>query len=195
MRKELSLSIILTLPYTPLTAAFVGLHELGARPLSARRPLHSALPAKTNCNVEEAPSRNPLYKALATPDESKCGRSDFFYNDEVISHLHGYMLLVGLFAAQDEDFLISFLVFAGMAAAATLAETLPANPRVPALVAAATFVTTLACRSLLPYEPLFKSSFDKAPYFEALVCFLNIAWGVWGTWKTKKKTNGATMGF
>lgn len=43
-----------------------------------------------------------LYEMLAGPglDDEKAG-TNFFYNDEVISHLHGYMLLVGLFGARD----------------------------------------------------------------------------------------------
>lgn len=86
-------------------------------------------------------------------------------------------------------------MFASAAATATLAGTLPANPRVPAIVAAGTLAVTVLCRNLLGYEPMFESSFEKAPYFEVLVCFLNVAWGAWGTWRTKEKMNGATLGF
>jgi hypothetical protein len=39
---------------------------------------------------------------LSTPRDNKPGCSNFFYNDEVTSHLHGYMFLIGSVAATDE---------------------------------------------------------------------------------------------
>lgn len=183
--------LVLSVALSPSTAfaPLKSIHQKSRR----RQSTTTTLAASKNKNSDIEP---PLYKLLATSDESKPGRSDFFYNDEVVSHLHGYMLLVGVFGALDEYFLISFLVLASTAAAATYAGALPANPRVPALVAGATLALTYLCRyGLLVYEPQFEGSFDKAPYFEVLVCALNIAWGVWGTWRTKEKKNGATFGF
>lgn len=46
--------------------------------------------------------KNPIYQLLSTPRDNKPGCSNFFYNDEVISHLHGYMFLIGGLAARDE---------------------------------------------------------------------------------------------
>jgi hypothetical protein len=56
--------------------------------------------ASKNDGVAE--TRNPIYQLLSTPRDNKPGRSNFFYNDEVVSHLHGYMFLVGSLAAYDE---------------------------------------------------------------------------------------------
>lgn len=56
---------------------------------------------KARDNSAEATRRNPVYQLLSTSEDCKPGL-EFFYNDEVISHLHGYVFLVGLFGAKDE---------------------------------------------------------------------------------------------
>jgi len=52
---------------------------------------------------DDASSSSFLFDLLASGRESdfKPGNANFFYNDEVVSHLHGYVFLVGLFFAQD----------------------------------------------------------------------------------------------
>ena len=143
-----------------------------------------------------------MYKLLSTPRDEKPGQCNFFYNDEVMSHLHGYMLLIGLFAAADQTFLLAFAAFASLAAGSTLAGYLPANPRVPALVAFLTLVVTCMCRYVSGYEAMFFASAlhyegptERALYFEILVCAINVAWGLLGSWRTKETINGATFGF
>ena len=154
-----------------------------------------ALPAS---NSPEETTRNPIYQLLSTPRDDEPGRCNFFYNDEVMSHLHGYMLLVGLFAARDETFLLAFGAFASIAAGATLSGNLPANPRVPAVVAISTLAITWLCRYGVGYEPMFvryEGPTDAALYFEIGICALNMAWGFGGSWRTKEPINGATFGF
>lgn len=69
---------------------------------------HSSCEARRYACVQHATAndnndnRNAVYDFLATPNETEPGSCNFFYTDEVMSHLHGYMLLFGLFAAQDE---------------------------------------------------------------------------------------------
>ncbi len=144
-----------------------------------------------------------MYYALATGKEEKPNRGNFFYNDEVVSHLYGYVYLVGLFAAQDALFLGSFLLLSGLAAYATEQSILPANPRVPAIIAILTLATTLTVRYLLGYEPPvglildgYQGPTDVALLFEVGICLLNAIWGFFGTWRTKKPSpDGATYGF
>jgi len=130
-----------------------------------------------------------LYDFLSSPGDPAQvptgGSNYFFYNDEIISHLHGYMLLVGLFEARDELFLAAFFGFAGAAAAGTLAGILPANPRVPALVAVLTYILTIVVRYGVGYDPMwFASSIDyagpadSAILWESGICGLNAIWGL-----------------
>ena len=58
--------------------------------------------AASRDNIAETKKKNPIFQMLSTPRDSKPGRSNFFYNDEVTSHLHGYMFLIGSIAANDE---------------------------------------------------------------------------------------------
>lgn len=51
---------------------------------------------------DDTSKKSAVYRLLSTPRDCTPGRGTFLYNDEVISHLHGYMLLVGLFGAADE---------------------------------------------------------------------------------------------
>jgi hypothetical protein len=101
-----------------------------------------------------------------------------------------------------QTFFFSFLILASAAAGATLAKKLPANPRVPAAVAAATLATTFLLRYVIGYEPMlfaeglrYSGPADSALYWEIAICALNVAWGLWGSWQTKEQTNGATFGF
>jgi len=147
-------------------------------------------------------TNNPVYEMLSSPNDP-IRRSNFnFYNDEVISHLHGYMLLVGLFGARDELFFGTFLGLAGGAAAGTLAGALPANPRVPGMVALLTFLVTATTRYGLGYEPMwFASSLeytgpaDSAFVWEATICALNAIWGLllWQSWQTKKNQESSNQ--
>jgi len=146
---------------------------------------------------------NLVYSLLATDRDQKPNRGNFFYNDEVISHLYGYMYLVGFFIAQDALFLGSFFLYSSLAALATNVNLLPANPRVPAVAAVLTLVTTLSCRFLLGFEPSLESLLgseyqgptEYALAVECIICSLNIGWGFFGRWKTKEQVNGATYGF
>lgn len=145
--------------------------------------------------------RSMLYQLLSTTREELPGQCNFFYNDEVMSHLHGYMLLVGLFIASDPTFVLVFGVLATISAGATELGLLPANPRVPALVAVLTLIMTCLCRYGISYEPLagiwndYERPTESALYFEMLVCFLNVTWGFGGSWRTKEPIDGATFGF
>jgi hypothetical protein len=143
-------------------------------------------------------NNNPVYELLSSPNDPIMKRSNMnFYNDEVISHLHGYMLLVGLFGARDELFLGTFLGLAGGAAAGTLAGALPANPRVPGMVAVLTFSLVAMTRYGLGYEPMWFASSSSLEYtgpadsafiWEATICALNAIWGLflWQSWCTRK---------
>jgi hypothetical protein len=146
---------------------------------------------------------NFVYSLLATDRDQKPNRGNFFYNDEVISHLYGYMYLVGFFFAQDPLFLGSFLIYSILAAWATQSSILPANPRVPGAIACFTLATTLTGRYLLGYEPSlepllgdqYQGPTDYALLLECLVCFLNASWGFFGRWQSKEQIDGATYGF
>ena len=61
------------------------------------------LPIHTKTTLQSESNPNQMFEALSSSRESdfKPGNCNFFYNDEVSSHLHGYMLLVALFAAKD----------------------------------------------------------------------------------------------
>jgi hypothetical protein len=162
---------------------------------------------------KESNDQTPIYQFLCTPRDNtknrRPGGSNFFYNDEVASHLHGYMFLVGTFAARDETFVLTFCLLASLAAGATLAGYLPANPRVPAMVAIGTLASTYLLRVGIGYEfQLFDydhqvpaDDFGRAMEhsgfaLEAAICALNVAWGVWGSWQTKELSkDGATTGF
>jgi hypothetical protein len=72
------------------------------------------------------------YYLHSTPPDEKPGRCNFIYNDKVRSHLHGYVLLVGLFCSCQSQIRLSFAAFASLAAGFTLARYLPSNSCVPA---------------------------------------------------------------
>jgi hypothetical protein len=147
--------------------------------------------------------RNKLFRLLETGRDQKPNRGNFFYNDEVSSHLYGYMYLVGFFAAQDPLFLGAFLVLSGLAAWATQEDLLPANPRVPAMIAVATFAATISCRYVVGLEvsmedmlgEVYQGPTDYALAFEFGISTLNVLWGLFGTWQTKEQRDGATYGF
>jgi hypothetical protein len=100
----------------------------------------------------------------------------------------------------EQTFVLVFCAFASAAAGATLAGIVPANPRVPAIVAMFTLMTTYLLRFVIGYEILLVEG-DSGPSESALalevaVCALNIAWGMFGSWKTKEPTeDGVTSGF
>mmetsp|Transcript_1748 Transcript_1748/g.2435 ORF Transcript_1748/g.2435 Transcript_1748/m.2435 type:complete len:239 (-) Transcript_1748:163-879(-) len=154
-----------------------------------------------NIDSDNTETQNPVYRLLATSRDNPPG-SEFFYNDQVMSHLHGYMFLIGGLAAHDETFFFSFLALASAAAGATLVGALPANPRVPGMVAVLTLILTGTLRYVVGYEPMFFASQgytgpdDSALQFEIAVSALNIGWGLLGSWQTKEPTSsGATTGF
>ena len=148
-------------------------------------------------------NKNNAFSMLSTARDNKPNQGNFFYNDEVISHLYGYMYLVGFFVAQDSLFLGSFFVVSSLAAWATQEELLPCNPRVPAIVAALTLVPTLVLRYVIEFEPPLESLLGESyqgpteysALFELAICLLNIGWGFFGSWRTKEQVNGATYGF
>lgn len=176
-------------------------------PVSPRKNIWAGKekPATTSSTAPlHAETKNGIYSLLATGRDQKPNRGNFFFNDEVSSHLYGYMYLVGFLFAQDPLFLGSFLVFSGLAAWATQESLLPANPRVPAVTATATLTITLLVRYglgiELPVQDIVGSEFYQGPTEYALalecgICALNILWGVFGTWRTKEPQNGATYGF
>jgi len=143
------------------------------------------------------------FSMLSTARDNKPNQGNFFYNDEVISHLYGYMYLVGFFVAQDSIFLGSFFVASSLAAWATQEELLPCNPRVPAIVAALTLVSTLVLRHVIGFEPpldsilgeSYQGPTEYSALFELAICLLNVGWGFFGSWRTKEQINGATYGF
>lgn len=100
----------------------------------------------------------------------------------------------------EQTFVLVFCAFASAAAGATLAGIVPANPRVPAIVALFTLMITYLLRFVIGYEILLVEG-DSGPSESALalevaVCALNIAWGMFGSWKTKEPTeDGVTSGF
>ena len=148
-------------------------------------------------------SKNVVFATLSTDRDNKPNQGNFFYNDEVISHLFGYMYLVGFFVAQDGLFLGSFFVFSSVAAWATQQTLLPCNPRVPAMAAALTLASTLVLRYVVGFEPplegllgeTYQGPTESSALFELAICLLNIGWGFFGTWRTKEQVNGATYGF
>mmetsp|Transcript_49568 Transcript_49568/g.112520 ORF Transcript_49568/g.112520 Transcript_49568/m.112520 type:complete len:231 (-) Transcript_49568:65-757(-) len=135
--------------------------------------------------------RTPVYQLLsAEPRSIERPGSDHFYNDEVASHLHGYIFLTGGLAAHDEVFVFAFLALAASAAGATLVSALPANPRVPAAVAGGTLVITLIFRYGFGIEPTYfaetlsyRGPASNAAYWEAGIVALNVCWGAWGPWR------------
>jgi hypothetical protein len=160
--------------------------------------------------------KNPIYSALATagrddqerrPNGGNTGSGKyFFYNDEVMSHLYGYVYLVGFLAARDALFVGTFFMLSTLAAAATDRwSVLPANPRVPAIVALLTFATTYVIRYGFGIDETpfvrdrllegYEGPTDSAFFYELIVCLLNGLWGFWGTWRTKEPVDGATHGF
>ncbi|KAG7371182.1 hypothetical protein IV203_019752 [Nitzschia inconspicua] len=144
-----------------------------------------------------------LYSLLATGRDKPPNRGNFFFNDEVSSHLYGYMYLVGFFFAQDPLFLASFFLFSAVAAWATQESLLPANPRVPALTSVATLATTMFGRFGMGLDPplqdliggIYHGPTQDALLLEVGISSLNVLWGVFGTWKAKEQKNGATYGF
>jgi hypothetical protein len=148
-------------------------------------------------------SKNIAFDMLSTDRDNTPNQGTFFYNDEVISHLYGYMYLVGLFAAQDALFLGNFLVLSSVTAWATQETVLPCNPRIPGLTAALTLLLTAFLRYVVGFEPpleailgeTYQGPSESAAVFEFAICLLNIGWGFFGTWRTKEQVNGATYGF
>lgn len=151
-----------------------------------------------------------VYKKLSTlgrEDIESCPNSgNFFYNDEVMSHLQGYMYLIGFFGGQDGLFVASFFIWNSIGAYMTQSSFLPANPRVPAIIAVMTFVTTAVFRNGLAWDPVtdffttalpdYGGPADPAWMYELGICALNIGWGLLGTWRTKQPAlDGATYGF
>lgn len=147
--------------------------------------------------------KNIAFSTLSTARDNKPNKGNFFYNDEVISHLYGYMYLVGFFVAQDGLFLGNFFVVSSLAAWATQQTLLPCNPRIPALVAATTLASTLVFRYVIGFEPplgtllgeTYQGPTESSALFELVICLLNIGWGFFGSWRTKEQVNGATYGF
>jgi hypothetical protein len=192
--------------------AFANSWEQRERPaptlLSARKQMtesgtKSSQKLSLSTTTTKAVEKNALYSLLATGRDQKPNRGNFFFNDEVSSHLYGYMYLVGFFFAQDPLFLLSFLLYSAVAAWATQESILPANPRVPAVTAVATLATTLIVRYGLGVElpvqdligDVYKGPTEYALVLECAICSLNILWGVFGTWQTKEQRDGATYGF
>jgi hypothetical protein len=69
-----------------------------------RFPSSSSLAGKKS-EAQPREEERTIYQLLSTPRDKnrKPGGSNmFFYNDEVASHLHGYMFLVGGLLALDE---------------------------------------------------------------------------------------------
>jgi len=98
------------LSHRKLEFASVDSVSLSPRPagdlLFSRRPRSSLVATRASKNQNEdnqSSSLSILFGLLKSGRESdfKPGNANFFYNDEVMSHLHGYVFLVGLFFAQD----------------------------------------------------------------------------------------------
>lgn len=162
-----------------------------------------SIPSLSTDPSSDGEEKKSLYSLLATGRDQKPNRGNFFYNDEVSSHLCGYMYLVGFFFAQDPLFLASFLLYSAVAAWATQESILPANPRVPAVTAVGTLATTLIFRYLLHVElpirdllgDVYQGPTEYALTLECTICLLNVLWGVYGTWQAKEQQDGATYGF
>lgn len=154
-------------------------------------------------DTDDSTNKNIAFATLSTDRDNTPNQGNFFYNDEVISHLYGYMYLVGFFAAQDGLFLGNFLVISSVTAWATQQSLLPCNPRIPALTATMTLSLTLFLRYVIGFEPPFEAILGDAyqgptefsALFELAICLLNIGWGFFGSWRTKEQVNGATYGF
>ena len=153
-------------------------------------------------NEDDTAEKNIFFSTLSTDRDRAPNQGTFFYNDEVISHLYGYVYLVGLFAAQDSLFLGTFLLLSSASAWATQESILPCNPRIPGLTAGLTLGVTLTLRYGLGVEPDlqgllpdYQGPSDSALLFEVAISALNILWGFFGTWRTKEQVNGATYGF
>ena len=85
------------------------------------------------------------------------------------------------------------MILALGAAGLTVAGALPANPRVPAVVAALTMAVTVGTRFVVGYEPMWFASplhytgpADSALYWESGICALNVLWGLMATRRTPK---------
>jgi hypothetical protein len=171
-----------------------------------RRNSNSLL-AKSDEDDEDESSqskKNFVFTALATSNDScKPNQGNFFYNDEVISHLYGYVYLVGFFLVQDGLFMGIFFGLSSLSFLATQSSLLPPNPRVPALVALLTLSITLFLRYIIGFEPplemilgeSYQGPTESSTMFEFIICLMNFIWGFFGTWQTKEKINGATYGF
>ena len=75
------------------------------RPGSRNALLHSyghQEPVDNEDGMGEGKKRTRIYTLLATSRDRTEPGSNYFYNDEVASHLHGYVFLVGGLAAHDE---------------------------------------------------------------------------------------------
>ena len=157
---------------------------------------------RVNGDTGDSINENVAFSMLSTDRDNKPNQGNFFYNDEVISHLYGYMYLVGFFAAQDGLFLGNFLVLSSVTAWATQKSLLPCNPRIPAITAAMTLASTFFFRYVIGFEPPlgdilenYQGPAESSALFELIICALNIGWGFFGTWQTKEQVNGATYGF
>ena len=158
--------------------------------------------SRRNDDVDEGTDTNIAFATLSTDRDNRPNQGNFFYNDEVISHLYGYMYLVGFFAAQDCLFVGSFLVLSSVTAWATDQSLLPCNPRIPALTAAMTLTSTVFLRYVVGFEPPlgavlenYQGPTESSLLYESIICLLNMGWGFFGTWRTKEQVNGATYGF
>jgi hypothetical protein len=154
--------------------------------------------------TSQTKNKNFVFTALATSNDSrKPNQGNFFYNDEVISHLYGYVYLVGFFLVQDGLFMGIFFGLSSLSFLATQSSLLPPNPRVPALVAVLTLSITLFLRYIIGFEPplemilgeSYQGPTESSTMFEFIICLMNFIWGFFGTWQTKEKINGATYGF
>lgn len=160
----------------------------------------------------DRPSDQQQLQELESCRPSRPNKGNFFYNDEVISHLQGYMYLVGFLVAQDGLFVVTFIVVNAIAGAATQSSILPANPRIPAIVAIVTLLFTTMLRCVVMWDPVteilqnsliqeregryYDGPTDMAWMYEIGICTLNIGWGFFGTWRTKEPaSDGATYGF
>lgn len=161
-----------------------------------------SLQARRSNDDDIGSANSIIFQTLSTDRDNQPNQGTFFYNDEVISHLYGYMYLVGFFAAQDALFLGNFLVLSSVTAYLTQESLLPCNARIPAVTAAMTLALTLVLRYGLGFEPPLEGIIngytgptESAFVFEVVICLLNIGWGFFGTWRTKEQVNGATYGF
>lgn len=208
---------ILALIFIPISSrAFVGTKQTPKLQRNSPSPrlefLETSVPATriTHClkgnrmdgATGDSNTENVAFAMLSTDRDNKPNQGNFFYNDEVISHMYGYMYLVGFFAAQDGLFLGNFLVLSSVTAWATQESLLPCNPRIPAITAAMTLTLTFFLRYAVGFElPLeavledYQGPTESAALFELIICALNIGWGFFGTWQTKEQVNGATYGF